>query len=903
MTAIQEDIKTIDIEEWLTLATAPSPTRLKQGQSPNMNNVWVDEKPGSVITAPGFVKVGTNPGNNASKMCLSFFKASTGTQQFIDMEGGGVYSTLDFITWTPITTFASSTYPIRGMVIRDKLWLTNGIDAVRVYDGTTTILLDGTGGTPDVPKGRYIGFHDERVWLYHLLTDRSSARFSALVDNTGAIIEPDNAAAWPIDNEIQISEGDADFGTGLILYRGYLYAFKQYSIYRIIGYDEYTYSRVKTRASTGTRFSESLQIKDNLVHLIGVDGIYVFDGEDAERISDIIAPSSGSQSAFGFNDIQQPNSNNQFFRITDTADWNTGTVPTNLHVDDSLALVAADDSQADFAAGATLTNVSTTDNPGFIQLNLSSSGVSSVNIALNALATLVPGSGGAVIGSANFVTDGNLVNVAGVTISNPAGSYIGITIPSGITIKTVVFKGLIAAPDVQLRVDGVTISVLSISDSTNFVITAGDRIRQITNVSVRHDLTVTYAVFSGTDMRFVTTSAGTTFQFSVTEIQVFTTAYNPAGQFISKTLDLSVAPASYGNFNVDVTLNGQTSPTFYTQSSADGVSWDAAVACTNGGAIGSTLRRYLRWRADFTSDGNNTPSIDAVYLMSQYISPVHNTGGSIFEWGPFESDRDQAGQIVNFYYRDATTSGGVLAAAWNSIVPGGVISSAVANQYIQFKIEILSGALTTLPIITSVTINWVEGTGIQPSALQNVASAIWGNRYWLSVAGEGATANDTIIISGKKTANSPWQLKDWPISSFTRFHDSFYGTSSVDGSIYKLDTGYSKAGEAMDSFLETGDFIFGGFFAALQEVLIETERLGPYSLYVGVSIDQGATWTELPVDLTVSTFSPTFIKRLNLSANSDRMRFRVRTNGADQPFQVHRFIASYTLGMSRGSIR
>jgi len=373
MSSALEDIKILDIEEWLTLATAPSPTKLKQGQSPNMQNVWVDEKPGSVITAPGYIKVGQIPSNNPVAFCINYFKTSAGTQTFVVSDNSTVWTTVDFQNFTSIITGLSSSFQLRGMVIRDKLWLTNGSDSVRTFDGTTVTVLDGTASTPNVPKGRYIAYHDERVWIYHTSSTRSAVYFSSLTDSSGTIITPDDANAWDTtDNYLQISEGDADFGTGLLIYRGYMFLFKQYSIWRLVGYDEYTYSRVKTRSSTGTRFNESVQILDSLVHLIGVDGIYVFDGEESERISDLIDPATASQTAFGFDQIQQPNTNSQFWEVIETVDWNTGTVPTNVAVADSLALIAADDSQADFQAGATQTNIDTVLSPGSIQLSLSS---------------------------------------------------------------------------------------------------------------------------------------------------------------------------------------------------------------------------------------------------------------------------------------------------------------------------------------------------------------------------------------------------------------------------------------------------------------------------------------------------------------------------------------------------
>src|ERR1017187_3617089 len=384
MTSALEDIKSIDLEEWLTLATAPAPTKLKQGQTPDMVNCWVDEKPGSVISAQGYHKVGQIPSGNPVPFCINYFKTSSGTQTFVVSDNATVWTTIDFQTFTSIITGLSSSFQLRGAVIRDKLWFTNGSDAVRTFDGTSVVVLDGTGGTPNVPKGRYIAYHDERVWIYHVSSARSAVYFSSLTDASANIITPDNVNAWDTaDNYLQISEGDADYGTGMILYRGYLHFFKQYSIWRLVGYDEYTYSRVKTRASTGSRFNESIQILDSLVHLIGVDGIYVFDGEESERISDIIDPATASQTAFGFNQLQQPNTNNKFWEVTNTADWNSGNVPTNLSVVNQISLVAADDSQADFQGGVTQTNLDLISNPGFINLSISNSGVSLTNLALN----------------------------------------------------------------------------------------------------------------------------------------------------------------------------------------------------------------------------------------------------------------------------------------------------------------------------------------------------------------------------------------------------------------------------------------------------------------------------------------------------------------------------------------
>src|ERR1700744_1915468 len=122
MPSALENIQSLDIEEWLTLNTAASPTKLAQGQTPDMKNVWTDEKPGSIITAPGYVKVGTVPSGNPCSFCINYFKTSSGTQTFVVSDNSTVWTTIDFQTFTPIITGLSSAFQLRGIVVRDKLW-------------------------------------------------------------------------------------------------------------------------------------------------------------------------------------------------------------------------------------------------------------------------------------------------------------------------------------------------------------------------------------------------------------------------------------------------------------------------------------------------------------------------------------------------------------------------------------------------------------------------------------------------------------------------------------------------------------------------------------------------------------------------------------------------------------
>lgn len=910
MTASLEDIKTIDITEWLTLATAPSPTKLKTGQTPYAYNTWVDEKPGSVITAPGYIKVGRTPSNSPGTFCINYFKTSAGTQTFVVSDNSTVWTTVDFQTFTPIVTGLSALFQLRGAVIRDKLWLTNGNDSVRIFDGTTVTVLDGTGGTPNVPKGRYIAYHDERVWLYHQPSGRSLCSFSALTDNAANIITPDDPNAWPNDNNLQISEGDADYGTGLLLYRGYLHFFKQYSIWRLVGYDEYTYTRVKTRASTGSRFSESLQIIDSLVHLIGVDGIYVFDGEESERISDIIDPATAEQTAFGFNQLQQPNTNNLFWETESTLDFNSGSsVPQNLLIDNAATVQAKDNSQSDFLSGALINNLDLTTNPGFIQLQTSGGGLSTTNVVSGLPVTVTLGNGDSEIGNSIWITDGDFVNRWGLSGVN-RGTFT-INFNEAIYIGQIVLKGLISGNSGGGTVSNIEINYIDGLDNPQTLFISGTSFGTIAPGQPNEILFPPSVVPIDTVISFVPVFAKAisilmqSFTgITITECQVFATAYYSDGQFISRTLDYGYTPNSLGNFFASVVDNGET-VIFQTQTSADGTGFDAPVDVAVLGPIASIPRRYIRWIANFVSDGLATPVIDYVFVGTFYQSATHDTGGNIFAWGAFEADRQLRGQTITFYYRGATTSVGVLSAPWNVIVPGGAIAMDTLNRYIQFKFEISGITPGNLPpSVESVTINWVSGSGTQPQVLQNVASFFWRNRYWLSAAGPGATANNTILVRGKKTFQSPWQLKDWNILSMCRYLDNFYGTSSLDGSIYQLDTGYSKDGSPLNSVFETGDFTFKGFQVVVVEIMIELQRNGPYNLLIGTSTDQGQTWVDHSASLTqVAGYSYSYWYKINgLNLTTDKMRLRFLINGIDQPWQVHNAVVYYKMTSARGTI-
>lgn len=917
MTAIIEDAKELAIEKWGTLNTAMSPNKLPEGHSPDNQNVWMDEKPGSLVTSNGYTKLGELPSGLSPTLLLNYFKTSDGSQLLICSDGQTVWKTTNYVTFTSIQTGLSPYFQLRGVVVRDKVWLTNGSDPVMTYDGTTLTVLNGTGGTPNVPLGKYIAYHDERVWLYGISGSPSKLYFSELTDSAGTEIAPDNSSAWPVSNNLQISEGDADIGTALFLYRGYLYASKAFSIWRISGYDVYTYARVKTRASTGTRFAESIQIVDNLVHFIGADGLYTFDGEEAQRISDLIDPSSTEEGIFSFRSLQQNLLNNTFWNLSDTADFDAGTVPGTLSTaSNALSLVPADDSEADFTAG-TKTRVSATDNSGYLQLSRVTTGSAGTLISTGKTGALSGGSGN--VGIASYLTDGNDSNQVGFFIGNANGQSVAWSVDLGaayaigrIILKNYTFE----RPDSPPVFSTFAIEASSDNSSwTTIAAVANPSYATRSSGGTFYSGSEYYTGPSSITTDFTTASyrywrlhqvenGGSSGAYMVmTEMEVYQAGYEADGKFVSTSVDFGTTPSTFGTIAASIVTNSETYQ-FFTQSSNDNSTWDAEVNLSNGAAIGSALKRYLRWGAYlYSSTGVSTPVIDKVYLGGTYLSNIHNTGGNIYQWGAFQASSNKAGQTITYYYRAATTEVLVGSAAWVAIVPGAVPAAAVTDVFIQLKAELSTTDSTMDPYVDSMTVNWIVATGSGVNTLQNVASFVWNNRYWLSAATIGADQNDIIIVRGKSTFGSPFHKKDFAILSFCRFQDTFIAGASDGPSIYRMEYGYSKNGSAMDSYFETADFSDHDFIQKVKEIIVNLDRSGPYNLSVGYSTDGGLTWTDTTIDLTrISGQNLSFTKKLNISIMQDKFRFRFRINAADQPFSIDSARVYYRITPSRGSL-
>jgi len=275
-------------EWWGGLNTQWTSSKKQTHFAEKSRNFYVDEIPGSLVRRKGFSIVNTT--STLNKITFMFpFNQESGTKKFLVSNGSIVLQTADFASFT-LATGSLSGLTLQATQVRDKIWMTNGLDNVFTWDGNANSFLDGGGQRPNVPKALYIAYYHEKVWLFNLVGNASGLRFSAITSTDGIAQAPDARLAWPVENQLNIGQGDGQIGTGIFVYRGSLFVSKENSIYQILGDNEFNYFAKKTNSDVGFRSQDSIKILDGFVYGMAEDGIYRFDGNNSERISDLVNP-------------------------------------------------------------------------------------------------------------------------------------------------------------------------------------------------------------------------------------------------------------------------------------------------------------------------------------------------------------------------------------------------------------------------------------------------------------------------------------------------------------------------------------------------------------------------------------------------------------------------------------
>lgn len=167
------------------------------------------------------------------------------------------------------------------------LIMTNGVDPMFKWDGTT---FSNLGGAPYTPKGTSMALHYERLWVTgdranpNMLyaSDAFDPEFWEInyVNVPGA---QDPLADAGVVKELPTWDGGICIGVSNIF--DDIVIFKTYSIWKIIGTYPGEYDDVKVFSAVGAIAKRSIIDAGNVSMFLAMDGIYIYDGVKTYPVS------------------------------------------------------------------------------------------------------------------------------------------------------------------------------------------------------------------------------------------------------------------------------------------------------------------------------------------------------------------------------------------------------------------------------------------------------------------------------------------------------------------------------------------------------------------------------------------------------------------------------------------
>lgn len=257
--------------------------KLDNSFSPYLRNVFIDNN--KIERVPGYVTLGSS-GVLMNVTGIFPFRRETGQTTFLITDSSVTLETANFNMWTFVSSGSNTGTLLTWMQVRNKMWGFNGVDPVITWDGTTKVILDGSKGTPIVPKFRYGSYYQDRVFGFDISGAASDLQFTDVITTAAEILAPDDPRAWPGTNILHIGQGDGQVGTALWIDHGQLRAGKEFSIYTIYGDRPTNYNPRKEELQDGVVSNESVVSMDGMTNYAGRNGIY----KNSQRITDLIQP-------------------------------------------------------------------------------------------------------------------------------------------------------------------------------------------------------------------------------------------------------------------------------------------------------------------------------------------------------------------------------------------------------------------------------------------------------------------------------------------------------------------------------------------------------------------------------------------------------------------------------------
>jgi len=687
------------------------------------------------------------------KTAAEYFQTD-GSRKLMIADGETVWASTDGVTFSAVASGFNPDYDHEFCTYDGDCYFTNGFNWVMAYtDAEKTIVYNGAADAAFyIPKARHIWNHQGAT----LMAGYSGGNLATVSYTDESKLTSE--AGW-FSTSASYNK-DLALDTGDYITRGFPYGERTViflnRIFYVLTGDQYNnFDWMPRELGIGCTLGRSVQIKDGNILFAGSNGLYRMDESFSPvRISDPIKEK--------YQTFQQG--------LVNYLNWNQSI-------------------QEDFAAGTIGSNQFeyTGTYSGILQLKNST-------ILTDLAAGLTP------------TTNASTTNITNITDGNDSTSWVsgGFTATEKYVVvdlssnKTIKYARL--SFSLITNISGYTEDVLLqySTDNTNWTTF---KTMSTNGIHIYSDATGFSARYIRVFKATATFGENRLYIYTLNTASCNSTVTSTYFTMYTDTIDYGAIPTTFGNLTINSSfLPAQTTLKIYASTSADGTSWDADVyigtTTTTGnysfniGSISTpftapTLKRYIKIGLRYLI-AENISNTSSLYIGGTFISQTNNTGGSIAQWGTFDTSTVLSNQTINFYTRSATTEGGLTTATWNIVTAGQRVPEPIGNGWIQWKAEFNTTMYNEIPYIDSVTVNWVTSTASTIPSTQ-MASIVDNNRYFMFGQTASEEYNNTGICIDKM-----WQfqgVKDYPVGCATLFNQEPWFGSAIDGRIFRLFTG------------------------------------------------------------------------------------------------------------------
>jgi hypothetical protein len=271
--------------------------QLDESESPDLLNVDLDPRGGFAMRR-ALLPINQSAVPFSTRLHSIFtYATSGGTNQVLVGSGKHTYYSTG-TSFTSIGTTWTTTDPQRATVFNDVLYIQNGTDVPREWNGTVVgNLVDPAVGPTwnsdfdapndgDMPIAKCIVSHLGSVWVAN--TYENGTRYRSRVRWS----HPNKPEDWRENDSIDVDTGhDGDEITALVPLGDRLLVFKRHSLHVIVGYDKDTFQVYPLSQTVGAVSQEAVAAVEGAVYWFDwPNGAFRYDGGEIEWLFERLMP-------------------------------------------------------------------------------------------------------------------------------------------------------------------------------------------------------------------------------------------------------------------------------------------------------------------------------------------------------------------------------------------------------------------------------------------------------------------------------------------------------------------------------------------------------------------------------------------------------------------------------------